>query len=129
MDHERALGEIKGAIKKMGKGEIPIMVEGGKDADALHSLGINKEILLIHSGKSISNFCDEIANKYEIAIILTDWDSRGGKLCRSIQKNLKGRTKCITEFRDIFCRFSTTKDVEGLPAYLKTLEERLDEQK
>jgi 5S rRNA maturation endonuclease (ribonuclease M5) len=128
MDHKKSLEEINDAIKKLRKEneKIPILVEGEKDVDALRSLGINGKILTINYGKSISNFCDDLADRYKGIIILTDLDRKGGRLCRSIQKNLEGRVKCMTKFRDTFSKFAAVKNIEGLPTYLKNLDAKLN---
>ncbi|KAA0000959.1 MAG: toprim domain-containing protein [Thermoplasmata archaeon] len=126
MDCRSAIEHIEKAIEeiKQKNKEIPIIVEGEKDVEALHRLGINGEILIVHCGKKIANFCDIIASKYKEIIILTDWDKKGWRLCKKIEENLKGRTKCFTEYRLIFARYSMVKDIEGIPSFMIHLKER-----
>jgi 5S rRNA maturation endonuclease (ribonuclease M5) len=73
----------------------------------------------------IANLCDDIAMKFDEIIILTDWDRRGWQLCKKIVKNLKGRTKCNTEFHKIFAEYSMVKDVEGIPSFIKKLKAKI----
>jgi len=92
MNLSEALEEIEKAIEEMRERNknVPILVEGEKDALALQSLGISGEIITIHCGKKIANLCDYIASHYKEIIILTDWDRRGWRLCKEIERNLEG---------------------------------------
>ncbi|MCD6331459.1 MAG: toprim domain-containing protein [Thermoplasmata archaeon] len=127
MNLSEALEEIEKAIEEMRERNknVPILVEGEKDALALQSLGISGEIITIHCGKKIANLCDYIASHYKEIIILTDWDRRGWRLCKEIERNLEGRTKCITEYRLIFAKNSMVKDIEGMPSFLKNLKRKV----
>ena len=102
----------------------PIIVEGEKDVEALHSLGITGVILVFNQGKSLTDFCDWIASRFKKVIILTDWDKRGGNLCRVMIQQFKGRVEYDISFRKTFARYTMIRSVEGLPAWLKTMHER-----
>ncbi|MEM1513611.1 MAG: toprim domain-containing protein [Candidatus Thermoplasmatota archaeon] len=115
---EKTLEELKEKNRS-----IPIIVEGERDVKALHNLDIKGEIITIH-GK-LPNLCDEIAIKYKEVIILTDWDEEGWKLCKRIEENLKGRIKCITDYRIIFSQFINSKNVEGIPKFIKNLRKKV----
>ncbi len=127
MDLEIAIEEIEKTIEKIRERNktVPIIVEGEKDVKALHSLNINGEILILHCGMEIANLCDYIASKYKEIIILTDWDKRGWYLCRKLEHNLKGRTKCITEYRLTFMKNSMVKDIESMPKFIKNLRNKM----
>lgn len=105
--------------------ETPIVVEGEKDVHALRQLGMTGEILTVHAGYNLVDFCDEVASRYEEVILLTDWDKQGGRLSATICKNLGGRTRCLTEFRALFARNSMVKDVEGLPSFLHSMRQKV----
>ena len=128
MNHKEALEEIERAIEEIRERnkEIPIIVEGEKDVKALQSFDINGDIITIHCGKEIANLCDYIASHYKEIIILTDWDRKGWQLCKRIERNLKGRTKCITEYRLIFAKNSMVKDIESMPTFLKNLRNKIN---
>ncbi len=131
MDHRAALEEIERAIEEIREKnkETPIIVEGEKDVKALHSMDIKGVIITVHRGMEIANLCDYIAANYKEVIILTDWDRKGWQLCRKIERNLKGRTKCITEYRLIFAKNSMVKDIESMPTFLKNLRRRVRREK
>lgn len=130
MNYKEALKEIESAIEeikeKNKKQNIPILVEGEKDVNALHSLGINGEIIRLNCGEQIPNLCDFIASNYKEIIILVDWDRRGWRICKQIEKNLEGRTKCLTEYRLIFAKNAMVKDIEGMPSFIKNLRKRIE---
>lgn len=113
---EKALIELKEKNKS-----IPIVVEGEKDRDALRSLDFTGVIINVNSGKTIIDFCDYLARKYREIILLTDWDRKGGSLCRRIKQNLKGRVKCNVDYRAVFAKNAMTKTIEGLPSWISTM--------
>ena len=103
----------------------PIIVEGEKDIIALKRLGVQGLILSMNSGFSVTDFCDQLAKKYSHIIILTDWDRRGGYLCHSIQKHLRGRVLCDLRYREIFAKNSMIRTIEGLPSWIQTMKENI----
>lgn len=104
---------------------IPIIVEGEKDIIALRKLGLTGEIIGFNKGKSVSNFCDSIAQNYRKIILLTDWDWRGGRLGNSIKKHLENRVECNMTYRQLFAQRCTCRTVEGIPSWLVTLQKKL----
>ena len=103
---------------------IPIIVEGEKDVEALRKFGINGIIITINSGISIIDFCDKIARKYNDIIILTDWDRKGGFICHTIEKNLEGRVKYNLYYRELLATKTLTKTVEGLYSWFNSIKEK-----
>jgi len=102
----------------------PVIVEGEKDVASLRSLGVEGEILRVNSGLALFNFCEEVSRRHKSAIVLTDWDARGGTLCRRLREGLEANgVRPNLEHRQriaILCR-KDVKDVEGLPNYIITL--------
>jgi len=90
--------------------KTPILVEGEKDIQALQKLGVKGLIISVNSGISLIDFCDKIADKYNEIIVLTDWDKKGGYLCHTIIKNLEGRVKCNTYYREILAKNSINNE-------------------
>lgn len=90
-DLERAerLRKVFDALYEANK-SFPVIVEGKKDAIALKRIGLIGEIITLHRGKSLYEFCEDIANKFTKVIILIDWDTKGENLYRSLTKNMKG---------------------------------------
>jgi len=127
MDYKTSLEELEKVLEEL-RGEnktVPIIVEGEKDVEALRSLDITGTIVIVNTGMSIPNFCDKIASDYREVILLTDWDRRGGFLCHTISKNLEGRVKCNTTYRERFAKHATIRTVEGLPSWIKTIKNKI----
>lgn len=95
----------------------PIIVEGEYDRRALTELGVLGDIRVLNRGNSVLALCEVIAREYREAIILTDWDVRGGRIARHLRDAL---TASGVRFDDelrarltILCR-KDIKDVESL---------------
>jgi len=127
MDYEKSLENLKKALDELSEEnkKIPVIVEGEKDIEALHKLGLTGKIITVNVGMSLTDFCDKIAQDYKDTIILTDWDRKGGYLCHTIIKNLEGRVKCNTYYREVFAKNSMIRTVEGLPSWIETLKEKI----
>lgn len=124
LDAERAdrLREVLQAVYEANK-RIPVIVEGRRDADALRKIGFVGDIITLHSGKGIYEFCEGLAGKYHHVILLMDWDDKGEKLHRALSKDLKGLWEEFAPFREIIkvlCQ-KDIKDIEGIPGLLERL--------
>lgn len=128
MDVETSVEEIEKGLEELREDNtsIPIIVEGKKDVAALRFLGCQGSIITINKGVSLTSFCDEIASMYDSVILLTDWDRKGGSLCKRIMRLLKGRVTFNTTYRDLFAKYAMTRKVEGLPSWLDTMKHRLE---
>ena len=128
MDYKKSLENLEKALLELKEENktAPILVEGDKDIEALHKLGIKGKILSINMGTSLTNFCDRISQEYKDIIILTDWDRKGGYLCHTIRKNLEGRVNCNTRYRKLFAKNAMIRTVEGLPSWLETMRKKLN---
>jgi len=128
MDFKKSIEDLEKIIVELGEENrsIPIVVEGKKDIEALRKLDINGEIIGINSGHTLIDFCDKIAQEHTDIIILTDWDRKGGYLCRTIKKNLEGRVNCNTKYRKLFAKNSMIRTLEGLPSWLETMKKKLN---
>jgi 5S rRNA maturation endonuclease (ribonuclease M5) len=127
MDYKKSLDDLEKLLielREVNK-KIPILVEGDKDIEALHRLEIYGKIISVNVGMSLIDFCDWIANKYDNVIILTDWDRRGGQICHTLIKNLKGRVNCDTNYRKIIAKNTMIRTVEGLPSWIEKLKEKI----
>ena len=122
---ERAerLREVFAALYEVNK-RFPVIVEGKKDAIALKKLGLVGDIIILHSGKNLYDFCEDIMERFPRVVILLDWDAKGENLYKSIGRNLLGHWEEFSAFRDlikILCQ-KDIKDVEGIPRLLLRLE-------
>jgi dTMP kinase len=104
-----------------------ILVEGQKDKDALIELGVGGEVWQIKGGNSIFNIAEELAHNGKSAIILTDWDRKGGQLCRALRIALTANGVPFDDsirMRLVQIAKKEVKDIEGLPTlYLKLMAE------
>ena len=130
MDYKKSLEDLEKALTELREDnkEIPIIVEGEKDIDALRKLDINGTIISVNTGVSLTDFCDQLALSQKKIIILTDWDRRGGYLCHTIRKNLEGRVNCNLQYREIFAKNSMIRTLEGLPSWIVTIKDKLSNQ-
>ena len=124
-DYERAtrLREVLEALHEVNK-EVPVIVEGKKDAQALRTLGLVGEIITLHRGNNLYEFCEEVTERYEEVVILLDWDEKGEALSKTVKKYLKGLWEDYSSFREllkILCQ-KDIKDIEGIPKLLTNLE-------
>ena len=124
-DLERAsrLREVLEALYEINK-KVPVIVEGKRDAMALRRLGLMGEVITLHRGVSLYNFCEEISERFDKVIILLDWDSKGESLNKELNRHLKGLWEEFSAFREILkvlCQ-KDIKDIEGIPTLLKNLE-------
>jgi len=101
-----------------------LLVEGRKDKTALWVLGVEGDVMPIQNGRRIFEVAEELARDGREAIILTDWDRKGGQLCRLLKQALRA---CVVPFDDTkrarLARLSKKeiKDVESLPAFMSRL--------
>ena len=123
-DLERAerLRVIFQALYEVNK-RIPIIVEGKKDVSALRKIGLVGEIITLHGGMGIYEFCEDIAERYHRVILLMDWDNKGEHLSKTVAGHLKGLWEEFSPFREIvkvLCQ-KDIKDIEGVPLLLERL--------
>jgi 5S rRNA maturation endonuclease (ribonuclease M5) len=127
MDDAEILEELEELLDELRQENttIPIIVEGDKDVAALRRLELTGEVIRFNKGQSVSDFCDDIAQKYQKIIILTDWDWRGGRLGSSIKKQLENRVNCDMRYRQMFAKRCVCRTVEGIPSWLQTLQKKV----
>jgi 5S rRNA maturation endonuclease (ribonuclease M5) len=123
-DFERAerLKKVFESLYEINK-RIPIIVEGKRDISALRKIGLVGDIIALHGGKGLYEFCDNIAEKFHKIILLMDWDEKGESLHKAISGHLKGMWEEFSPFRDIIkilCQ-KDIKDIEGIPVLLEKL--------
>lgn len=104
---------------------VPIIVEGEYDRRALKQLGVMGDIRVLNRGNSVLALCEAIARQYREAIILTDWDVKGGHLARNLRDAL---TASGIRFDDqlrarltLLCR-RDIRDVESLHRFVERVQ-------
>jgi 5S rRNA maturation endonuclease (ribonuclease M5) len=103
---------------------FPIIVEGKKDIAALRKIGLAGEIITLHSGKGLYDFCEDVVERFVKVIVLMDWDAKGEALHRTLSRHLAGHCEEFSAFRGILkvlCQ-KDIKDIEGIPKLLMRLE-------
>lgn len=123
-DFERAerLKKIFESLYEVNK-RIPIIVEGKRDVIALRKIGLVGDIIALHGGKGLYEFCDDIAERFHKIILLMDWDKKGESLYKNVSGYLKGMWEEFSPFREIIkilCQ-KDVKDIEGIPVLLERL--------
>lgn len=104
--------------------EMPVIVEGMRDIDALKSLGISRNVVSLSKGMSIFTFCEWLAREWDAVLILTDWDRKGGRLARKLREALMANgAKPVETVRTqlAFLAKKDIKDIESLPTYVRRL--------
>jgi 5S rRNA maturation endonuclease (ribonuclease M5) len=120
-DLQRVLEDL--AEKNRG---APIIVEGEYDKRSLRSLGVTGDIRMVNQGSTVFALCESIAAGHREAIILTDWDVRGGRLARQLRDGLSANGVRYNE--DLrarltrLCRKDIT-DVESLHTFVDRVAE------
>jgi len=126
MDPRETLENLEDILDELDEASrlMPIIVEGLKDRMALRSLNVNGQIVIVNDGSSIINTCEKVSREWPAAIILTDWDHKGGQLARQLMDGLQAcQVSYDTEYRASISRLvkKEVKDVEGLPALVRRL--------
>jgi 5S rRNA maturation endonuclease (ribonuclease M5) len=68
--------------------ELPVIVEGESDRNALVMLGLDGEIITINAGMSLEAFAEWISMRFNRVILLLDWDRKGFLLTVRVSKLL-----------------------------------------
>ncbi len=111
--------ELEEASKTM-----PIIVEGRKDLKALALLGITKNVVTLSKGLSMVAFTESLSRRFRRAVILTDWDRKGGQLARMLKDGLMTNGVQVNDnFRTQLAILSKkeAKDIESLPRFVERL--------
>lgn len=119
LDWERAekIKEVLYYLYEINK-LVPIVVEGKRDKKALQEIGFDGDIITLHSGKSIYEFSESIANRFEKVVLLIDWDEKGEELYTKIGEHLQGMWEDFASIREllkILCQ-KEISEIEQIPS-------------
>ncbi len=107
----------------------PVIVEGERDVKALREVGLTGEIVPLNAGVPLFNLAESIARHHREAVILTDWDRRGGQLARLLRDALEAnQVRFDVDLRarmTVLCQ-TEIKDVESLATYLERLTRQVE---
>ena len=124
--HEETYEDLVEVIDDLAEAnlETPVIVEGERDVRSLRALGLQGEILSLNAGVSLFHLAESYSRRFRKAIILTDWDRRGGQLCRLLMDAFEAnQVRADTDLRarlTLLCR-KDIKDVESLAAHVERL--------
>jgi 2,5-diamino-6-(ribosylamino)-4(3H)-pyrimidinone 5'-phosphate reductase len=124
------LAQLLERLKAEAAKNALIVVEGLNDIEALNELSIQGNIISVKTdGKSFLDILTEIEEKNTSeAILLLDFDRRGKEWTKRLKQRLEQkRIKVNINFWNRLHALvgHNIKDIEGLPAYMKTLKKRI----
>jgi dTMP kinase len=123
--YEKLLRVLESLVEK--NEDAPIIVEGERDVKALRALGLEGPILALHRGVPILRFCEDLAAGHRHAVILTDWDLKGGRLAKALREGLAATgvryDDAIRARLAVLCRGVIT-EVEDLYRHMENLRPR-----
>ncbi|QLH75075.1 MAG: hypothetical protein HPY73_06230 [Methanomassiliicoccales archaeon] len=122
-DRLKALSEILEELASRDEDQV-ILVEGAKDKGGLKLLGVEGEVVMVQTRDGIFGVAEQLAKERKRAIILTDWDRKGGQLCRLLKNALSANSVPYddqTRTRLAKVSKGEIKDVESLPSYFSRL--------
>ncbi len=115
--------KVLGRLKELSADHV-ILVEGRKDREALAYLGISGDVFQIQSSGGPSAAAEYVESRRGKAVILTDWDRRGGNLAAAL-RDILGRDNPDIDgsVREDLSRLSRhyIKDVEALDSLVDRL--------
>lgn len=126
---QEQIEEIENLLEELKflNNSIPVIVEGKKDERTLREIGLSGKI--IKTGRmSVPNLCENVAKEWNEVVILTDWDRKGGILCRTLKNFLAANgVKYNDKIREKLVKYTRKeiKDVEGLVALLRNMRARV----
>jgi 5S rRNA maturation endonuclease (ribonuclease M5) len=101
-----------------------ILVEGLKDRAALTVLGVGGEVWQVQGPNSIFSTAERLAKEDKEAVILTDWDRKGGQLAHLLRSSLNANGIRYDEnirMKLVILVKKDIKDIESLPAFYSRL--------
>jgi 5S rRNA maturation endonuclease (ribonuclease M5) len=122
-EYEAVLEELE-ELKELSS-ELPIVVEGKRDIEALRILGVEGRIFPVSHGGPFYDFCDDLL-EYPDVILLTDLDRAGERLARKLRRYLGEKGVRIHEkFRRNLMRKLDVRHVEDLHTRWHRIQERV----
>lgn len=130
MDDAERLEGVLAALERLSElaEDHIILVEGLKDVDALRKVGVDGDFYCVQSSGGPLKAAEHVWRSGRPAVIMTDWDRRGGSLAEALRENLSslgaGYDDTVRRDLAVLCR-PYSKDVESLDSVVALLESRL----
>ncbi|MCS7105852.1 MAG: toprim domain-containing protein, partial [Candidatus Aenigmarchaeota archaeon] len=101
--------------------EVPIIVEGKRDEEAIRKLGFQKIFKI--SGKPLEKVLDEVKD-YKSVVILSDFDEEGKKIFAKLRRLFSShRIKVHTFLRNKIKSIFKIKKIEEINSLIKCMED------
>jgi 5S rRNA maturation endonuclease (ribonuclease M5) len=87
-------------------------------------LGITKNVVKLSKGVSVFAFSEDLSRRSRKAVVLTDWDRKGGQLARMLREALMNNGVVVDDrIRAQLAMLSKkeVKDIESLPRFVNNL--------
>jgi 5S rRNA maturation endonuclease (ribonuclease M5) len=107
-----------------------VVVEGERDREAVRRLGWSGSVVVLHRGRPISATASGLVASRRKVIVLTDWDTEGGRLARRLKDFLgPEEVRLDLEYRRRLARIlrGELTHVEGLFGWARRQAERRGE--
>ncbi len=94
--------------------ELPIIVEGSNDSEALKKIGFSGKIITYNIGVSTAEFVENISQNYKKVILLMDFNRKGLELLKYLKNFFEANNVItITEFYHQL-RFYLKKNISSI---------------
>ncbi len=125
-DPEETLEELTHILDDLSSRpeDVVILVEGQKDRSAMNVLGVGGEVWQVQGANPLLTTAERLAREEKGAIILTDWDRKGGQLAHRLRLALGANGVQFddsTRLRLVNLVKTEIKDIESLPAFYTRL--------
>ena len=121
-----ALEELIASLLDASYQGAAIIVEGRRDLQALRALGLSGPVIMA-SRRSALDLAEDAARSYPQIMLLTDWDSKGDEMCKTIEYHLRSMgSRPDKEIRSRLKKLvkKEIKDVESLSQYAQRMREQ-----
>jgi 5S rRNA maturation endonuclease (ribonuclease M5) len=125
-DPQETLEEVDELLRELRERDehVVILVEGRKDRLALSCLGIEGPIVQVQDARGIFGVAEDLSRNGQEAIILTDWDRKGGQLADLLRNALRANgVRYDDTIRACLSMLGKKeiKDIESLPSFVSYL--------
>jgi 5S rRNA maturation endonuclease (ribonuclease M5) len=121
-----ALEELIASLIDASYQGAAVIVEGRRDLQALRALGLPGPVIMA-SRRSALDLAEDAARSYDQIILLTDWDSKGEEMCKTIELHLRSvGSRPDREMRSRLKKLvqKEIKDVESLSQYVQRMRDQ-----
>jgi 5S rRNA maturation endonuclease (ribonuclease M5) len=117
------LREVLERLHHINNEQVPIIVEGRRDVEALRLLGFAGDIFTLHGRRGFYEFAESVHEKCDTVVLMLDWDEKGEALQAQIGALLSGLWEMHAPIRESLMNLcqKDISDVQSLPSLLERL--------